>query len=100
MAVAIIPHCPLCNLSHLTFIMEDPDAPRGVLTHWLLWNIPVTNMIEENSVPGIQGTNSFGKRQYNGPCPPSGVHRYYFKIYALSQQLDLKEGASKEDVIT
>jgi Raf kinase inhibitor-like YbhB/YbcL family protein len=84
----------------LALIVEDPDAPRGVFTHWVMWNIPVTSVIEENSAPGIQGTNSFGKQQYNGPCPPSGSHRYYFKLYALSQELALPQGATKEDVIT
>lgn len=84
----------------LALIMEDPDAPRGVFTHWVMWNIPVTSHIEENSAPGIQGNNSYDKRQYNGPCPPSGTHRYYFKIYALSEQLTLPEEATKEDLIT
>lgn len=88
------------NAQCLALIMDDPDAPRGIFTHWVMWNIPVTNRIEENSAPGIQGSNSYGKNQYNGPCPPSGSHRYYFKIFALSQQLDLPEGATKEDLIT
>lgn len=84
----------------LVLIVEDPDAPKGIFTHWVMWNIPLTSVIKENSAPGMQGTNSFGKQQYDGPCPPSGTHRYYFKVYALSEQLDLQEGASKEDVIT
>jgi len=88
------------NAQCLALIMEDPDAPRGIFTHWVMWNIPLTDFIEENSAPGIQGTNSFGKMQYNGPCPPSGTHRYYFKIFALSQELDLPEGSEKEDLIT
>jgi Raf kinase inhibitor-like YbhB/YbcL family protein len=84
----------------LALIMEDPDATKGVFTHWVMWNIPVTSKIDENSAPGTQGSNSYGKSQYSGPCPPSGTHRYYFRIYALSQQLDLAEGAGKEDLVT
>jgi Raf kinase inhibitor-like YbhB/YbcL family protein len=84
----------------LALIMEDPDAPRGIFTHWVMWNIPVTNHIEENSAPGMQGNNSYGKREYAGPCPPSGIHRYYFKVYALSEELTLPEDATKEDLIT
>jgi Raf kinase inhibitor-like YbhB/YbcL family protein len=88
------------NTQCLALIMEDPDATKGVFTHWVMWNIPITSRIEENSAPGTQGSNSYGKPKYAGPCPPSGTHRYYFRIYALSQPLSLPEGASKEDLVT
>jgi Raf kinase inhibitor-like YbhB/YbcL family protein len=94
--IGTIPDTAKC----LALIMEDPDAPKGIFTHWVMWNIPITNNIEENSAPGVQGTNSFGKQQYNGPCPPKGIHRYFFSIYALSEELNIPEGAGKEDLIT
>jgi Raf kinase inhibitor-like YbhB/YbcL family protein len=80
----------------LAIIVEDPDASRGIFYHWLVWNIPPNEAIDENSVPGISGTNSFGKIGYGGPCPPSGTHRYFFKAYALDAELDLQAGADKE----
>jgi hypothetical protein len=75
----------------LVLIVDDPDAPSGLFTHWIVWNIsPQTSTIAEGSVPkGAQGTNDFGKSGYAGPCPPSGTHRYYFKIFALDRELDL-----------
>ena len=75
--------------------MEDPDAPRGVFDHWIIWNIPPNAAIAENANPGLPGTNSFGDQGYGGPCPPSGVHRYYFKVFALDSELDLQAGANK-----
>src|SRR2546430_2593925 len=62
----------------LALIMEDHDAPSGIFDHWLVWNIPPNEPIDENSIPGISGRNSFGKDGYGGPCPPSGSHRYFF----------------------
>src|SRR5690349_1751331 len=85
----------------LVLIVDDPDAPRGLFTHWILWNIdPKTTDISENSVPGggVQGTNDFGKRNYGGPCPPSGTHRYFFKIFALDSKLDLKPSARRAEL--
>jgi len=82
----------------LVLIVDDPDAPKGTWVHWVVFNIPVTNYIEEDSVPGEQGLNDFGKHDYGGPCPPSGTHRYFFKIYALDTILDLGSDAIKEDV--
>jgi Raf kinase inhibitor-like YbhB/YbcL family protein len=76
----------------LALIMDDPDAPSGNFTHWIIWNIPPeTDVINENSTPkgSIVGTNSAGSRHYIGPCPPSGTHRYLFKVYALNSMLDL-----------
>jgi Raf kinase inhibitor-like YbhB/YbcL family protein len=80
----------------LALIMEDPDAPGGTFDHWLVWNIPVSKDIKENSIPGITGVNSTGKTGYHGPCPPSGSHRYYFYVFALDSSLDIKAGANKK----
>ena len=85
----------------LVLIVDDPDAPRGLFTHWIVWNIdPKTTDIAENSAPagGIQGTNDFGKRNYGGPCPPSGTHRYFFKVFALDTKLDLKPSARRAEL--
>jgi len=90
----------------LALICDDPDAPRGTWVHWVLFNIP-TDTRELNSAPGgkvdlpgaVQGKNDFKKPGYGGPAPPSGTHRYYFKLYALDKMLDLKEGATKDDVV-
>jgi Raf kinase inhibitor-like YbhB/YbcL family protein len=75
----------------LAMIMDDPDAPRGTYYHWVVWNIPPQATIEENSQPGLSGMTSFGKKGYGGPCPPSGTHRYYFKVYALDAKLNLPD---------
>ena len=83
----------------LALIMEDPDAPRQVFDHWLQWNIPHNEAITEDSVPGVSGINSFGNTGYGGPCPPSGAHRYFFKVYALDKKLDLATGATKEELL-
>jgi Raf kinase inhibitor-like YbhB/YbcL family protein len=85
----------------LALVMDDPDAPVGLFTHWLVWNIdPKTTEIGENSVPkgAVQGTNDFPGQRYDGPQPPSGTHRYYFKIFALDKTLDLKPGAKRREV--
>ena len=79
----------------LALIMEDPDAPAGVWVHWVVFDMPVVSQVEENSVPGKPGITNSGQRDYHGPCPPSGTHRYLFKIYALDTKLNLKEGVSK-----
>lgn len=82
----------------LALIVDDPDAPMGTWVHWVVYDIPVTSRIDEDSVPGKQGINDFRKKDYGGPCPPSGTHRYFFKIYALDQELGLPEGITKEDL--
>ena len=85
----------------LALIVDDPDAPSGLFTHWLVWNIdPKTSEIAEGSSPrgGVQGSNDFGETGYGGPQPPSGTHRYYFKIFALDAMLDLKPGAKRHDL--
>lgn len=84
----------------LALIVEDPDAPGKIFDHWIMWNIPVLEMIEEDSTPGIIGKNSKGQNKYTGPCPPSGIHRYYFKLYALDAVLYIDHNASKNDLIT
>ena len=83
----------------LALIMEDPDAPGGTYTHWLIWDMPTLHTIMENEAPGTQGRNDFGNNNYGGPCPPNGAHRYYFRLYALSQKLNLPEGASKQELL-
>jgi Raf kinase inhibitor-like YbhB/YbcL family protein len=83
------------NTKTLAVIVEDPDAPRGVYDHWLVWNIPPNEAIAENSSPGISGRNSFGNTGYGGPCPPSGSHRYFFKVYALDGDLEIGAGSDK-----
>ena len=84
----------------LVLIADDPDAPSGVFTHWLVWNIsPQTNAIGEASAPkGVHGINDFGKTGYGAPCPPSGAHRYYFRVFALDRELDLPSGAKRRQV--
>jgi len=82
----------------LVLIIDDPDAPMGTWDHWVVWNIPPVEKIDEDSVPGIEGPNSSNKRSYGGPCPPSGTHRYFFKVYALDTKLDLKPNSRKKDV--
>jgi Raf kinase inhibitor-like YbhB/YbcL family protein len=81
----------------LALIVDDPDAPSGLFTHWMVWNIaPQGGTISEGSTPkGVQGTSDFGKSGYGGPCPPSGAHRYYFKVFALDRELDLPSGAKR-----
>ena len=80
----------------LMLLVEDPDATGGTWLHWLVWNVPVRQHIKENSVPGIEGMNDFNLHHYGGPCPPSGTHRYFFKVFALDVMLDIPHNASKE----
>jgi len=85
----------------LVLIVDDPDAPAGTWVHWTVWNInPKTEEIAENSVPAdsVEGITSFGKYGYGGPCPPSGAHRYFFKLYALDTALDLDKEAKAPDI--
>jgi Raf kinase inhibitor-like YbhB/YbcL family protein len=85
----------------LALVVDDPDAPGGLFTHWLVWNIdPKTTEIAEGSMPksAVQGKNDFSDIGYGGPQPPSGTHRYFFKIFALDRTLDLKPGAKRRDV--
>ncbi|HUU06460.1 MAG TPA: YbhB/YbcL family Raf kinase inhibitor-like protein [Patescibacteria group bacterium] len=82
----------------LALIVDDPDAPMGTWVHWVVYDMPPAGRIEQDSVPGKQGMNDFGKRKYGGPCPPSGTHRYFFKVFALDAMLNLKEGLSKKEL--
>jgi Raf kinase inhibitor-like YbhB/YbcL family protein len=82
----------------LVLIVDDPDATIGTFDHWVVWNIPPTNKIEENTVLGTEGVNDYRKHSYDGPCPPWGTHRYFFKVYALDTKLDLSPNSRKKDV--
>jgi Raf kinase inhibitor-like YbhB/YbcL family protein len=88
------------NTVSMVLIIDDPDAPMGTWDHWILFNIAKTEKIEENSVPkgAIQAMNSWRKNNYGGPNPPSGTHRYFFKLYALNNYLNLTSKAVKQDV--
>ena len=89
-------------------IMDDPDAPSGTFTHWVVWNIPADSAALERAAPtdsalasgAIQGVNSARRAGYTGPCPPigHGRHRYYFRLYALDTLLDLDGGAPVDSV--
>jgi Raf kinase inhibitor-like YbhB/YbcL family protein len=88
-------------------IADDPDAPSGTWTHWILFNVPATTRslsegvtrVDELPSGGRQGRNDFHKIGYNGPCPPPGkAHRYFFKLFVLDKQLDAKPGASRQEV--
>jgi Raf kinase inhibitor-like YbhB/YbcL family protein len=80
----------------LAIIVDDPDAPKGTWVHWVVWNIPVTHHIPESKIPGNEGINDSGQNHYHGPCPPSGTHRYFFKVYALNELIDLPGTADKK----
>jgi Raf kinase inhibitor-like YbhB/YbcL family protein len=85
----------------LVLIVDDPDAPGGNFTHWLIWNIvPDLTEIIANKLPAhaLQGVNDFGKSRYSGPCPPAGVHRYYFRLYALDTTLTLPQASKRKAV--
>ena len=82
----------------LAIIVDDPDAPIAVWVHWIVWNIPVTHHMKENKVHGEEGLNDFQNHCYMGPCPPSGTHRYFFKIYALDTLLSLPSNTRKREL--
>lgn len=91
----------------LALIADDPDAPGGTWTHWVIWNIPAHLKALPEAVPtreilengACQGANDFHRIGYGGPCPPPGkAHRYFFKLYALDAKLDLKTGASRQEL--
>jgi Raf kinase inhibitor-like YbhB/YbcL family protein len=92
----------------IAIIADDPDAPRKTWVHWVLFNLPPTLHALGKDVPktavlengGIQGLNDSNELGYDGPCPPSGVHRYYFKVYALDIAIPLKSGCTKEQLLT
>lgn len=85
----------------LVLIMDDPDAPNGTFVHWIIYNIPPqTSEIKENGVPegASFGLNSLGKSNYTPACPPSGIHRYYFKLYALDTNLSFNKAPNKSAI--
>jgi Raf kinase inhibitor-like YbhB/YbcL family protein len=85
----------------LLLIVDDPDSPSGLWTHWIVANIPPgTKILSEGKVPdgAVQGKNSFGNTRYDGPMPPSGTHRYFFRLYALDAMLPLPRSASRSAV--
>ena len=86
------------NAKTFVLIVDDPDAPRGTWTHWVVFNIEPLQLIPEKSVPGLEAMNDFKRTAYGGPCPPSGIHRYFFKLYALDKELELKQGAARQDI--
>ncbi|HWB60494.1 MAG TPA: YbhB/YbcL family Raf kinase inhibitor-like protein [Chthoniobacteraceae bacterium] len=76
----------------LVLIVEDPDAPKGTLMHWVIWNLkPDVKEILAGSPPqdAVQGVNYKGENSYTGPCPPAGTHRYHFRLFALDTMLRL-----------
>lgn len=98
---------PPAGTRSLALISDDPDAPVGTWVHWVIFDLPATSrelregVAKANDVPGggKQGTNDFRQVGYGGPCPPPGnAHRYFFKLYALDTQLNLKPLATKKDV--
>ncbi len=89
-------------------IMDDPDGPRGIWVHWVAWNIRehklCANILKQAFVetPGgriCQGRNSFNRLGYSGPCPPTGTHRYFFKVFALDAELDLSPDTNKQQLL-
>jgi Raf kinase inhibitor-like YbhB/YbcL family protein len=91
----------------LALIADDPDAPVGTWTHWIVWNIPAKATLLAEGVPKVevldngarQGRNDFKRIGYGGPCPPAGKpHRYFFKLYALDARLDVKAGAGRSEL--
>lgn len=90
------------GVASYSLIMDDPDAPAGTWVHWVLFDIsPQTTQLAEDlpATIGVQGNSSWDRTGYGGPCPPSGEHRYFFKLYALDTTLGLEAGATKEEVL-
>lgn len=93
---------------NFALICDDPDAPAGTWTHWVLFNLPATVIELPENIPATetldngakQGKNGFGNLGYGGPCPPSGTHHYSFRIYALDTELDLNPGATKDQLVS
>ncbi|MBW8000934.1 MAG: YbhB/YbcL family Raf kinase inhibitor-like protein [Planctomycetes bacterium] len=91
----------------IALIADDPDAPMGTWVHWVLYNLSAhttelpENMLDDETLPDgtRQGVTDFGKTGYGGPCPPSGTHRYYFKIYALDKKIDVVIVLDKDELL-
>ncbi len=98
---------PPAGTKSFTIIMDDPDAPIGTWVHWVIFNIPASTHDLKEGTPtdaklsdgSIQGITSARSTGYHGPCPPSGTHRYFFKLYALDVMLELSSKADKKDVL-
>jgi len=98
---------PPIGTKSLALIVEDPDAPGQTFVHWVLYDLPPdTRQLPERVEPqpflkqgGLQSKSSFGKYGYGGPCPPQGMHRYIFKLYALDKLIDLPPGITQADLI-
>jgi Raf kinase inhibitor-like YbhB/YbcL family protein len=93
---------PPAGTQSFALIVDDPDAPMGTWVHWVLFNIPAdARSLQENMDTSAMsiGKNSSGNMRYDGPCPPSGTHRYFFKLYTLDSTLSLSPGATKEQVL-
>jgi len=94
---------PPAGTQSFALSVDDPDAPAGTWVHWVLFNIPADVRSLQEDLPITDalfvGKNSSGNLRYDGPCPPSGTHRYYFKLYALDTTLGLLPGATKEQVL-
>lgn len=85
----------------LALIVDDPDAPRGTFTHWLGWGLdPAAGGLDEGEAAPVEGRNDVGATGYRGPCPPPGhgPHRYFFRLHALGEELELEPGASKGEL--
>ncbi len=90
----------------LALIVEDPDTGHGTFAHWVVYHLRPGDGSLAEAVPhtpalpdgAMQGKNDFGRTGYNGPCPPSGTHRYFFRLYALDTHLQIREGATREQV--
>lgn len=97
---------PPAGTTSFALISDDPDAPMGTWVHWVMWNIPVGARALEQNLPKTaslsngtkQGTTDFRRVGYGGPCPPSGTHRYFFKLYALDTTLNLPPSTTKKDL--
>lgn len=100
---------PPTGTKSFALIVDDPDAPMGTWVHWVLFNLPANARSLQEDLPStgkntdpstiLVGRNSSGNLRYDGPCPPSGTHRYYFKLYALDTTIGLQPGATKEQVL-
>jgi Raf kinase inhibitor-like YbhB/YbcL family protein len=86
------------NTQSLALILVDLSIPMGLGTHWVVWNIPPTDHIDEDTKAGVLGKNGFGRHAYLGPKPPFGTHKYRFKIYALDAMLTLDANKGRKDL--
>lgn len=97
MLIAAVP----AKARSLALIMDDPDAPRGTFVHWLVWDLaPATSKLLPGKLPpeARTGRNHFGNDRYDGPAPPSGIHRYFFRFFALDNRLAIPAGASRGEL--